>query len=361
MIDIIVVTYNAKDKLKRCLDSIEQYTRGIEYLLTVVNNNSSDGTFPFLKQYQQKKKVRIMNNNKNLGFAGGANVALRNTVNKFIAFLDDDAEVTEGWLEKLYKQIKGRPRIGIVGGKIVLPNNRIFAADYWAKPLYIVGVGEIDRGQRNYVKECDALIGTCWLMRRELVDEVGYFDERFFPSQHEDADYCLRTRLAGYKIIYDGKIKIIHHHIFRDGKQFRKNRRKFLKKWKNVLDKFPLKDSHPVNKHMAYGYDDLKKSRYKEALAKLEKVESFDKRFSDPVFLCKGLAFEKLRNFEEAINEFKKMIDINPLHLEAHSALVLIYKKIGWIKGRKREAAKVIDIISHKKFCHKRLIDKYEL
>ena len=204
MFDMIIVTYNAKDKLKQCLESVEKHTNGMSYLLTIVNNHSTDGAFEFLKNYK-KDNVQIINAKKNLGFCGGTNLALKNTANKFIVLLDDDAEVTKKWLDRLYKQIKDKPKVGIVGCKIVFPDNKIHSADYRVKPLQLVGAGEIDKGQRDYIRECDAVVGACWLMRRELIKKVGYFDKRFFPCQHEDIDYCLRTRLAGYKIIYNGK------------------------------------------------------------------------------------------------------------------------------------------------------------
>ncbi len=323
MIDIIVITYNAKDKLKQCLGSIEKYTKGVKYLLTVVDNCSTDETCRFLKRYRQGKKICIINNKKNLGFSGGANIALKNTFNKFIAFLDDDAEVSKGWLEELYEQIKKNPKIGLVGCKIVLPNNRIFAADYWAKPLYIAGVGELDKGQRDYIKECDILIGTCWLMRRAVIEKIGYFDETFFPSQHEDADYCLRARIAGYKLIYDGRVKIIHHNLFRDGKRFEITRHRFMEKWQTFLEeKFPLSDCHPVNKHMACGYDYFKKKEYKKAIAEFEKVESFDKRFKAPVFFYKGLALKALGKHGEVASELNRAIDMLTNVRFGHSACI---------------------------------------
>lgn len=348
MIDIIVVTYNAKNKLKRCLESIEKYTKSIRYLLTVVNNNSTDGTPQFLKNYRQKK-IKIINNNENFGFSGAANIALNNTSNKFIVFLDDDAEVTKGWLYKLYKEIKNKPKVGIIGCKIVSSDNRIFCADYRIRSLSLVGSGEIDKGQRDYIKECDSVAGTCWLMKTDLIKKVGYFDEKFSPSQHEDIDYCLRTRLAGYKIIYNGKIKIIHHHLFRDGgrKLNERNWRRFLKKWKNLLHKFPLKDSHPVDKYILRGKNYLKKKRYKQALVEFKEAESFDKRFSEPLYM--GMALKGLKKFDEAIIEFKKVLRVDPSNFSAHYELALIYRKIGLTKEARREAISVIKYIHYNK------------
>lgn len=359
MLDIIIVTYNAKDKLKLCLKSVERHTKGIEYLLAVVNNHSTDGTFHFLKKYQKENKnIKIINLNKNLGFSGGANLALKNTSKEFIALLDDDVEVTKGWLKGLYQYIRNKSEVGIVGGKVVFPDNRIFSIDGGISHSYIIktnhtdhvhprGYGEKDKGQRDYVKECDVLAGPCWLMRRELLDDVGYFDERFFPSQGEDTDYCLRTRLAGYKIIYNGKVKIIHHHLYRDKGQFKKNQQKFLKKWKNLLHKFPLRDSHPADKHIVKGVDYLEKEKFKQAFIEFKKAEVIDKRFSNPIL--KGIALEGMGKYDEAIQQFKKVLSLNPSLNQssflAHYRLALIYRKISLIKEAKREASRTFGFI----------------
>lgn len=355
MIDIIIVTYNAKDKLRRCLESVRKYTDGIKYSLVIVNNNSSDRTLQFLKNYRQRK-INIINTNKNLGFCGAANLALRQTFNSFIVFLDDDTEVTKGWLTGLYKQIKNKSKVGIVGCKIVFPNNRILSADYRVKPSQLVGSGEIDRGQRDYIKESDALVGACWLMRRELIKKVGYFDKRFFPCQAEDTDYCLRTRLAGYKIIYNGQVKIIHHHLFRDEGQFIKNNQKFLKKWRKILPKFPLKDSYPVDKLVANGVDYLEKKRFKQALKEFKKAERIDKRFSEPLYI--GEALEDLGKYKEAIQEFRKVLNLNSTNFLAHYHLALAYKKLGLVDQAKKESTKTLALFSSYK---NRYLKKYAI
>ena len=105
MFDLIIVTYNALPKLKRCLDSIARHTSKIPYSLTILDNCSQDGTRRFLGQYQKKINVQVLHTPKNLGFSGGANFILRRTSKPFIALLDDDIELTAGWLEKLYRHL----------------------------------------------------------------------------------------------------------------------------------------------------------------------------------------------------------------------------------------------------------------
>jgi len=242
MIDIIVVTYNAKNKLRLCLQSIEKYTKDMPYRLTIVNNNSQDKTAEYLnKKYAFNQKAKIIHAKKNMGFSGAANLALKATSNKLVALLDDDVEVTKGWLMKLHQSIKKKPSIAIIGPKVMLPNKKIFCAEMiiWNHIILPVGMKEKDNGQRDYIRKVDALCGACWLIKRNIIKKIGFFDERFFPCQMEDVDYCVRARLAGYKIIYNGKITVIHHNLYRA--LGNKNWLRFVKKWPN-LSMFPLKN-----------------------------------------------------------------------------------------------------------------------
>ena len=343
MIDLIIITYDAKDKLRLCLKSVEKQTRRTDYLLTIVNNNSTDGTFQFLERYRKRRSIQVINTDKNLGFSGGANLALKKTRNKFIALLDDDVEVTEKWLAGLYRQIKNKPNVGMVGPKIISPCGEISSADYRLGLFRLIGCGEADKGQRDYIRECDALIGPCWLMRRKIIEKVGYFDERFFPSQHEDIDYCLRVRLAGYKIIYNGKVDVVHHHLSRDGELFNENLLKFFKKWKALSRKYPFKDSHPLDKHAAYGIGHIENKRFGQALCEFRKAEAIDKRFSEPLYV--GLALKGLGRFDDAIIEFKKLLDLNPGNARAHYQLALVYRKMGYFKEAGIESGKTFDML----------------
>ena len=226
------------------------------------------------------------------------------------------------------------------------------AADYRVKPLYLVGSGEIDRGQKDYIKECDALVGACWLMRREVFNKIGGFDERFFPSQHEDIDYCLRARLAGYKIIYNGKVRVIHHHLYRDGGEAygRKNWHKFLRKWKSVLDKFPLKDSHPVDKCMAYGDAYLNQNKPQQALAQFRKAAAYNRKFREPFY--EGVALTGMGRYNEAIKKYSKALLSNPLDMTGRYHLALVYRRAGLIKEAKKESLNVLPhLLSYKNKC----------
>ena len=342
-VDIIVITYNAKYYLKRCLGSLAKNTAASCRLL-IINNDSTDSTAAYLKKCSQVSEV--INLDKNFGFSQAANIGIKRTVGKYIAFIDDDAEVPKGWLPRLKECLEENSRVGIAGCKIVGPDERIFCADYRVAPPRTIGAGEIDRGQRNYTKPVDAVAGTCWLMRRKIIDKVGYFDERFFPCQHEDLDYCLRTRLAGYRIIYNGRVKIIHQRLRRDGGYLKKNNTKFLKKWARPLSQFPLKDSPREDFYISQGINHLFKNNFRQAVSAFKRAEALDGRLLEPFYM--GAALEGAGQYKPAVGQFKKAVYFNPSNIRARYRLGFLYKKMGFTREARREFSKVLGLIHSK-------------
>lgn len=327
-IDIIIVTYNAGKKLEKCLNSVIRHTRNFDYLITVVDNNAGGAAARYLKKY--KDDIRIIRNKKNLGFPKAANIGIRNTKSRYIVFLDDDARVTRGWLGGLFGQIKRGPKTGIAGGKVVFPDGRISSADYIVPLQRFSGNYEVDRGQRNYLKKADALSGACWLMRRAMVAKVGYFDERFFPCQSEDIDYCLRARLAGYSIVYNGKVTIVHDNYYREAGQSIKNRARFMRKWGKRLSRFPLRDSHPVDRLIADGVALFERKRFNQALIKFKKTGLMERRFYEPFLVGKTL--EAMGRYAEAAREFKTFLKLNDWDSSTYCHLGFCYEKLGKTK-----------------------------
>lgn len=305
--DILIVTHNARQKLARCLGSVVRHTRGVPYQLTVVDNASADGTSEYLEK-NFSKKVRLIKSGRNLGFSGGANLLLRKTSRPWVVLLDDDAEVTPGWLETFYALAAKNPGTGIVGGKVVYPDKRIFCAEFGIIPFGSAGRGESDRGQRDYTKEVDALPGPCWLMPRQVIEKVGPFDERFFPCQYEDIDYCLRVRLAGYKIFYAGEVKIIHHNLYRKGSSVILNRNviKFFKKWRRTLKRFPLCRLNATDLLVVQGARLLCKEAFLPVHPIFGKWASLNSRFSESFY--RGIALTAFKQYKKAAGAFHETV-----------------------------------------------------
>lgn len=347
--DILIVTYNARAILDRCIRSVIRHTRDLPYRLTVVDNASSDGTAAYLKK-RFRSKCRVIRSRRNLGFSGGANLGLRLTRQPWVALLDDDVEVTPGWLEKLHTTAQKFPNAGIVGGKVVDPNRRIFCAEFRIVPFQMVGWQEPDRGQRNYLKEADALPGPCWLIPRAVIEKVGPFDEQFFPSQCEDIDYCVRVRLAGYKIIYDGSIPIIHHHLYRTGApgRSRENDLKFLKKWKKIFHRFPMNPLSPKERLVAEGSHAFERE-FQSRHWFLGKTTRLSRWLPEEFY--RGLALFAIKDKRGALREFRHVLSAlknrwmsRNNRLTNYYLLSVYFNRLGAQKERDRCLAPVLKL-----------------
>ena len=368
-VDIIIVSYNAKDKLKRCVSSVRKFTKGWDYLITIIDNGSRDGTKRFLRS---QKDLNVIYNNSNLGFAKASNIAFRETFNEFIAFLTDDIEVTENWLDGLYKEIVNKKKVGIVSPQLLFPNlNFQFSAFLLANNR--ININKVFQGRYLKLQEVDGVCGACWLMKRELLGNVGYFDEQFSPCAFEDIDYCLRVRLAGYKIIYTTQVKVIHHHLTRYTPTENYNR--FSKKWPSV-PMISLANDNIVNKSKIKAKRYFDKGHYREALIQFKKVndpyrdggelftigyclyKTGKNKEASKIFkkmlkyrLLKHLAYyglglchDKKNRYQQAIVSFRKAIRTQPKFYPAYNSSGTVYFKAGKVKQSTEVFKKAIKI-----------------
>ncbi len=332
MVDIVIVTYNARSELMKCLESVRRYTPASMYKLYVVNNASSDGTRQYLDQ------TRLVNGQffhlpRNLGFSGAANWIIPKLKSADVVFLDDDARATPGWLSGLVRSVKKSKKTGMVGCKIIYPDKKIFSCEVRFGPRRILFFKDRDLGQADYVKEVDALAGACFLVPRKILKKIGPFDESFFPCQGEDWDYCLRIRKAGYKIIYNGKVSIIHSNLFRAGgeKVNKENKTRFYEKWNAYLAKhFPRKDSHFADRLMSKAIAALEAGDSERALKISGKLAKSRPELVE--LWVPALAYIRLQNFKKALPKLKEIIKRNPDNYSARSYLTLCLRSLG-MKG----------------------------
>lgn len=334
--DIILLNYKAPDKLLRCVASIRKHTRE-RYRVTVVDNENSETSRRTLSSL---KDVQTLFPEKNLGVSGGTNAALRKTDGEFVVFLDDDAVVSADWLRRLHRAIQDRPDAAIAGCKVRFPDRRIMSAEYLPDALKPIGYGEMDRGQRNYARDCDAVLRTCLLMRRRLWREIGDFDERFFPAQYETIDYCLRARLAGWKILYVGSVCVEHDHLFRGADFFDRMEKLFLEKWGDRFADFPLRDSHPADCRLTEGFRHFREGRFAEAAVSFEAAEALDPRFRQP--FEKGEALFRCGRYPEAIRSFRRALADAPSDIVSRHRLAVLYERTGCWRLMRKEADRVL-------------------
>jgi len=211
---IVIVSYNKRDLLAKCLDSIEENTSEPEYEIIVVDNGSKDGTDELLKE--RYPRVKIIRNETNVGFAKANNQAMREALKngpKYFFLLNNDTTVHRGWLEEAVKLAESQADIGIVGGKLLFPDGKIQHAGGILSPKgpLHVRIRQDNSDLYDRVAEVDFVLGAALLIKRDVIEKIGLFDEGFSPAYFEEVDWCTRARRSGYKILYSPRSTITHH------------------------------------------------------------------------------------------------------------------------------------------------------
>ena len=217
MISVIVLNWNGHPFLEPCLNSLmaQAYT---PLEIIVVDNASTDGSVALVKE--KFPEIRLMVNEKNLGFAGGNNVGIRSSRGKYLMILNNDTRIEANCIEELKRSIEKDERYGACASKIILESekNRIDSAGI------VVGLDglSIGRGRLEAEDRFDQEVevffasGCACLFRRAMLEDIGLYDEDFF-AYAEDTDLGWRARLAGWKCIYSPKACVYHRHSASSG------------------------------------------------------------------------------------------------------------------------------------------------
>lgn len=210
-VSIIIPVYNQIHYTYACLVSILQYTKDVSYEVVIADDVSTDAT-EHLAEFAEG--LVICRNSVNQGFLRNCNNAARQAKGEYIMFLNNDTQVTEGWLGSLVRLIESDPTIGMVGSKLVYPDGRLQEA---GGIIWSDGSGwnygrldDPDKPEYNYVKDVDYISGAAILLSNELWKQIGGFDTRFAPAYCEDSDLAFEVRKAGYRVVYQPLSKIIH-------------------------------------------------------------------------------------------------------------------------------------------------------
>jgi GT2 family glycosyltransferase len=225
-LSICIVTYNARDWLVGCLDSIQENTQLTSLEIIVVDNGSEDGIEELLERdYPQ---VVFIGNKSNQGYTRPMNQGLQAAHGEYLMQLNPDTKVLPGGIDKLVSYMEGNPKIGICGPKVLNRDGTFQKQCRRGEPRPVAMISYFLRLSRLFPNskffggylleyededatiEVDALSGSCMLIRRQVIEEIGYLDEQFFAYQ-EDTDFCSRARQAGWKVYYYPGAQIIHY------------------------------------------------------------------------------------------------------------------------------------------------------
>lgn len=224
-LSIIIVNWNSKDFLRRCLDSIIAQTASIDFELIVIDSGSFDGCETMLRECFPQ--VRFLENENNVGFARSNNLAFDLSVGDSVLFLNPDTELVGPAVNIIHAALQRLPDAGVVGARLLNSDRTIQTSCIKAFPNLINQVLDVELLQKLFPRariwgmgplfnnvsapaEVDVVSGACMIMRRSVFQDVGKFSTHYFIYS-EDVDLCLKTRVSGLKNYYIPDAVIVHH------------------------------------------------------------------------------------------------------------------------------------------------------
>lgn len=207
---IITLTYNKLEvATKLYLDSLYQYTDENEFDLIIVDNASSDGTVDYIKDFAKNhNNITIICNNENLGYSKGNNIGIKSVIDKdyeYIALLNNDILFTPNWLNITIDGFKTDEQLGLISPR----NNE--KCKLTAKN-YLLGYQKYLSRFNDKLKYVVTPFFSCVLIKKEVIEKVGLFDEAYTPAFWEDDDFSIRAMYAGYSCAYLNSAFIFHNH-----------------------------------------------------------------------------------------------------------------------------------------------------
>ena len=211
-VSIVIPVYNNDKLTVECLSSVLKHTKGIPYEVIIINDGSAKQTEEVLSQVEN---ITYLRNPQNLGFLLSCNRAAERARGALLLILNNDVQVTQGWLSALVATFSDYENVGAVSPRVLFPNGRLQEAGSRIKQdaySQLIGFWDDPELPRyNYLREVDYCSGVCLMVDRESFHELGGFDTDFAPAYYEDVDLCFRLRRAGKRIIYNPRSVVIHH------------------------------------------------------------------------------------------------------------------------------------------------------
>lgn len=219
-LSIVIVGWNTKDLLKQCLDSVYTNPPQCNFDVWVVDNASSDASVEMVKS--SFPNIRLIENEKNVGFAAANNQALKICSGSFILLLNPDTIVKSGVFDRLLSYMKDNPQVGATGPLLLngdgsfqlscypFPSvSREFWRLFYLDKLVPYGIYDSKNWSQITPRDVDSIQGACLLVRKEVLDQVGLFDDSFFLYS-EEIDLCYRIKMAGWRLVWVPDVEVIH-------------------------------------------------------------------------------------------------------------------------------------------------------
>lgn len=211
-VSILIVNWNARDLLRKCLDRVQTTIHQASYEIIIIDNASTDGSQDLVKN--DFPNARLIENTENVGFARANNQGIVISKGRYILLLNSDAFLEEGAVDQMVQAADSHPEAAFIGCKLLNQDGTLQAS--WARfpTLWSEALGQNFRDRalvdsRIGLYEVDSVGGACLLARVAAVQAVGSLDENFFMYS-EEIDWCYRMMQAGWKILYLESAVAVH-------------------------------------------------------------------------------------------------------------------------------------------------------
>lgn len=225
-ISVVILNFNTASLTKICLETLLA-SKLAPYTMEVIvcDNGSTDDSVPMIKR--EFPGVKLIENNKNLGFAAGNNPGIKRAKGRYILLLNTDTEVPSDTIATMIRFMDSNPEVGASTCKVLLPDGSMDPACHrgfptpWVAFTYVMKLeklfpktrlfGEYHQGYKDLsaIHEVDCIVGAFFLVRKEVVDQIGGMDEDYF-MYGEDLDWAYKIRQKGWKIMYNPSVTILH-------------------------------------------------------------------------------------------------------------------------------------------------------
>lgn len=222
---IVIVSYNSKDHIGECLESVFTQRKSVNQQIIVVDNKPGDGTAEFVRE--NFPEVQLVQPGENLGFAKGVNLGVSHADAEFVLLLNPDTVILDHAVDTIVEFARKNPGHGLYGGRTLRPDGSLEPSSCWGLPtlwsmtLFAFGLTTIaprnrfldpeslGNWQRDTVREVGVITGCFLLSPLAVWNQLGGLDERYF-MYGEDADLAMRAHAAGYRPVICPEAKLVH-------------------------------------------------------------------------------------------------------------------------------------------------------
>ena len=253
-VSIVIPVYNKWVYTAACLRSLLEVRGRYSFEVIVVDDQSSDETAGRLANITGLTHLR---NDKNLGFVGSCNHGAASARGEYLVLLNNDTQVTDGWLDELIETFERESDAGLVGARLIYPDGSLQES---GGIVFSDGSGwnygrgdDAENPKYHFLREVDYCSGACIALKKKYFQQLGALDVRYVPAYYEDTDLAFKVRESGLKVYIQPLSAVIHHEGITSGtdttsgaKKYQViNQKKFIERWQNVLNQQPEKITNP--------------------------------------------------------------------------------------------------------------------